>query len=82
MAERKEKMDSLNSFCTCTDVECPMHPAKTHEGCTPCIVKNLRLGEIPSCFFNKIPGAERRTGHSYRDFAEAVLSQESGGRPD
>ena len=46
-------------FCTCDDLACPMNPAnpKNRErgaGCDACIVKNLRLGEIPSCLFNMV----------------------------
>ena len=65
-------MGKLN-FCTCTNYECPIHPTKHDKGCTPCIAKNLKLGEIPNCFFNKIPGAEKRTADHYEDFAQAVL---------
>ncbi|MEA4920323.1 MAG: DUF6485 family protein [Clostridiaceae bacterium] len=43
-----------HEYCTCRDKSCPMHPSNHDKGCTPCIMKNLRLGEIPSCFFNKV----------------------------
>lgn len=68
-------MNNLSPFCTCKDLECPMHPANHDKGCAPCIAKNLSLGEIPNCFFNKIGGTENITGFSYADFADAVINQ-------
>lgn len=62
-----------NTFCTCTNLECHLHPTRHDKGCTPCISKNLRLGEIPECFFHKIPGSEERQGDSFEDFARLVL---------
>lgn len=66
-------MSRLSSFCTCKDLECPFHPTNHDKGCAPCIAKNLKFGEIPSCFFSKIDGAENRKGYSFEDFAKAVL---------
>lgn len=66
-------MKRMSDFCTCKDIECPFHPTKHDKGCAPCIAKNLKQGEIPSCFFNKIDGAENRTGNTFEDFAKIVL---------
>ena len=41
-------------FCTCNDLTCVLNPNNTHSqitNCDPCIRKNLKAGEIPSCFF-------------------------------
>ncbi len=59
-------------FCTCTDLKCPCHPANHDRGCTPCIAKNLREGEIPSCFFRSIPCPKPTEGWHYEDFARLV----------
>ncbi len=42
------------NFCTCGETDCPMHPSNHDRGCDPCIRKNLKEGEIPSCFFNLV----------------------------
>ncbi len=42
------------SFCTCEDTNCPLHPSNHDKGCNLCIAKNLKKGEIPTCFFKKI----------------------------
>lgn len=42
------------TFCTCLDRKCPLHPANHANGCNPCIAKNLKKGEIPTCFFKKV----------------------------
>ncbi len=44
---------SAASFCTCTDFKCPLHPTNHDKGCDPCISKNLRKDEIPTCFLIK-----------------------------
>nr|WP_312578070.1 DUF6485 family protein [Sedimentibacter sp.] len=66
-------MKKLGEFCTCRDLKCPLHPTKHDKGCTPCISKNLRAKEIPSCFFNLVDNAENRDGYAFKDFAELVL---------
>lgn len=66
-------METSSPFCTCTNLECPLHPTRHSKGCMPCISKNLKLGEIPNCMFQKVTGADKRKGDTYRDFAEAVL---------
>ena len=68
-------MSNLSAFCSCTNFACPIHPNKHGKGCAPCIAKNLKLGEVPNCFFNKIEGAESRSGDSFEDFAKAVLKR-------
>lgn len=62
------------NFCTCPDANCTYHPTNHGQGCTPCIGKNLKSGEIPSCFFDLIEGAESRSEGSFKTFAEIVLS--------
>ena len=58
--------------CTCTDTSCPFNPATHDKGCTPCIAKNLKYGEIPSCFFVAIQGHDEYPGYSYQHFAQLV----------
>lgn len=43
-------MENLSKFCTCRDLKCPFHPTNHSKGCSLCIAKNLKEGEIPSCF--------------------------------
>ena len=41
-------------FCTCDDLACVLNPNNSNtqiQSCDPCIRKNLKAGEIPSCFF-------------------------------
>lgn len=65
-------MKRLSTFCTCQNLDCPLHPTKHDQGCAPCIRKNLRLKEIPSCFFQLVDEAKARSGDSFEDFAEVV----------
>ena len=37
-----------------------MHPSNHDKGCAPCIAKNLKQREIPSCFFNEVQKEEGR----------------------
>ncbi len=67
-----------SGFCTRENLSCPLHPSRRGAGCTPCIAKNLRLGEIPNCFFNPVEGSASRAGDGFEDFARLVL--EGGGR--
>lgn len=71
-------MNNISSFCTCKNTDCPLHPTKHDKGCTPCISKNLRLKEIPNCFFNLIENAERRTGDTFEDFSKLIFQKENG----
>lgn len=63
---------SSSPFCTCKNLSCPLHPTKHDKGCTLCIAKNLKLKELPNCFFDKVDGSEDRKGDSFADFAEIV----------
>lgn len=74
-------MANIGVFCACTNLECPLHPTKHDKGCALCISKNLRLKEMPNCFFNQIEGAEHRTGDIFRDFAQILLGNEQENGP-
>ena len=67
-------MNSAN-FCTCITISCPLHPTKHDKGCTPCIQKNLKLKEIPTCFQLLIDPENKREGDTFEDFAKAVLTK-------
>ncbi len=47
-------MEKLKHFCTCSAVDCKLHPYQHEKGCDPCIQKNLKAGEIPGCFFRLV----------------------------
>ena len=68
-------MKNLSPFCTCKDLSCPNHPSNHDRGCSPCIAKNLHLGEIPNCFFDKA-GISESTSFTIQVFAEAVLANQ------
>lgn len=59
--------------CTCTDFNCALHPRNHDKGCTPCISKNLKTREMPSCFFNLLEGAGARDGDGFESFARLVM---------
>jgi len=61
-------------FCTCTDTACPCHPTNHDKGCTPCIAKNLREREIPTCFFKAAGGRKPTEGWHFDDFAALIVS--------
>ena len=65
--------NNLSTFCTCTDLECPLHPTNHDRGCSPCIAKNLKEKEIPSCFFNVADPDGVRKEYKFEDFAKAVM---------
>lgn len=71
-------MSNSKTFCTCSDQECPMHPMNHDNGCTPCIAKNLKQREIPSCFFNAIDSDKEHDTFYFEDFAEAVMRKKQG----
>ncbi len=48
------------------------------QGCAPCISKNLKLWEIPNCFFSLVEGASQRSGDSFQDFARCVTQAAFG----
>ncbi|MDO5398804.1 MAG: DUF6485 family protein [bacterium] len=64
---------NLSNFCTCENLNCALHPTNHNKGCAPCVSKNLKLREIPNCFFNMIDNAETRTGDTFEDFAKLLL---------
>jgi hypothetical protein len=59
-------------FCTCSDLECSLHPYNHNKGCDPCIKKNLELGEIPSCFWKNVSKVVGSTEHSAEKFVQFV----------
>ena len=63
-----------NHFCTCTVTQCSEHPFNTQKGCDPCIQKNLKLGEIPACFwYNVKNGVIGKTEYSVENFTKFYL---------
>ncbi len=71
-------MHKTVEFCTCTDRECPFHPVNHDQGCTPCIAKNLKEGEISSCFFNSVDPMKtaERGRYSRGDFVRVVMDMQ------
>ena len=61
-------------FCTCTDTQCPFNPANHDKGCAPCIAKNLKEREIPSCFFHAAGGDKPTEGWHFEDFAALIAA--------
>jgi hypothetical protein len=47
-------MADYEHFCSCKDISCKLNPINHNLGCDPCIKKNLKAGEIPSCFFHLV----------------------------
>lgn len=66
-------MENLSDFCSCNDLKCQFHPSNHNKGCSPCIAKNLKEGEIPSCFFNKVGNENDVKSYYFKDFAKLVL---------
>ncbi len=77
-SERRTGTEQPGGFCTCSDRACPMNPANHDRGCSPCIAKNLREREIPSCFFNLVGYPENAGSYHFEDFAGAVLKTGRG----
>ena len=73
-------MKEAREFCTCTDHRCPFHPVNHGQGCDPCIQKNLRLKEIPSCFFHDIDAEKPTPKWHYEDFAALVEKAKAEGK--
>ncbi|MEG0377515.1 MAG: DUF6485 family protein [Eubacterium sp.] len=71
-------MVMTNHFCTCKDTNCTLHPANNHDlGCDPCIHKNLKAGEIPSCFFHLIDeDISQLSEFTLESFAQFYLKKE------
>jgi len=47
-------MEQSPHFCTCPDFTCKLNPHNGAKGCDPCIKKNLKAREMPTCFFKLI----------------------------
>ena len=65
-----------DTFCTCEDYKCPLNPKNHDKGCSPCISKNLKKGEIPTCLFKMvnedISGVEKFDVHGFvKHYAES-----------
>ncbi len=71
----EEVRKSSAPFCTCTDHKCPLNPVNHDKGCNPCIVKNLKQGEIPSCFFHKAGIHEHLDSYTMESFANEVMKR-------
>lgn len=65
-------MNNWQSYCTCTDLDCPCHPSRHELGCTPCVRKNQRQGEIPSCFFKLVEDRQKPDAYFFENFADWV----------
>ncbi len=70
-------MENRSKFCNCDNFACPLHPTKHDNGCAPCIHKNLKLKEIPNCFFSLVNGSKDRSGDSFEFFASLVMKQKA-----
>ena len=73
-------MKDAREFCTCGDLKCPFHPSNHDKGCTPCILKNLKQKEIPSCFFHDITCEKPTDAWHYEDFAALVQKAAETGK--
>ena len=73
-------MVDAREICTCTSTDCPNHPTNHDQGCTPCILKNLTLKEIPSCFYNDIDHPKPTKAYHYEDFAALVNEAKAAGK--
>lgn len=65
-------------FCTCKVTSCKNHPLNHSEGCDPCIRKNLKSCEIPSCFWLQI--SDDFSGYStytYADFTDFLQKHQA-----
>jgi len=74
-------MANLSEFCTCTDTKCPYHPSNHDKGCSLCIAKNLKLREIPNCFYDSLGPHPKLKSYFYEDFARLVLEKEQQEQP-
>ena len=64
-------------FCTCKDYTCKFHPTNHNLGCDPCIKKNLKNKEIPSCFFRDVHDElSEQSSFKYKDFSDFVIKHE------
>lgn len=67
-------MANLSPFCTCQNLSCPLHPTKHDKGCAPCIAKNLRVREIPTCYFQLVDPEHKRADDTFEDFVKCVTN--------
>jgi hypothetical protein len=78
-AGKEEIMSNIVDFCTCADHDCPLNPVNHDLGCTHCMEKNLRGGEVPSCLWNVISTREERQAENcdylMESFAKKVLEK-------
>lgn len=70
----KEEKSMNVPFCTCMDKACPFNPVNHDQGCTPCIAKNLKEREIPTCFFKAAGGEKPTPEWHFEDFAALINS--------
>ncbi len=72
-------MNKAKEFCTCADHECPLNPVNNEYGCDLCVEKNLKLGEIPSCFWNQISTRKERQemgcNYTQKEYAAMVMER-------
>jgi len=64
-------------FCTCDVMQCEFHPHNLDKGCDPCIQKNLKLGEIPACFWHNISRVAGTTEYSVENFTKFYLAHKA-----
>lgn len=74
-------MNNWKSYCTCTDLDCPCHPSRHDQGCTPCVRKNQRQGEIPSCFFKLVEDRQKPDAYFFENFADWVKEHKKPSPP-
>ena len=72
-------MPNLSPFCSCKDTECPLNPVNHDKGCSLCVAKCLKEGEIPSCFFRAVKHPKPTEGWRYEDFAALVEAAKAAG---
>ena len=68
-------MENLSPFCTCGNLDCPLHPTRHGRGYAPCLSKNLRQRELPECVFQLVDPEGARAGDTFEDFARLVLGE-------
>lgn len=73
-------MKDPKEFCRCGEYSCPNHPRNHDQGCTLCILKNLREKEIPACFFADIDHPKPTKDFHYEDFAALVTEAKAAGK--
>lgn len=70
---------NVKAFCTCANLNCPLHPSNHDRGCSPCIEKNLRLREIPNCFVKLVKkDVDLNASYTLETFADAIIKRKMG----